>query len=53
MGNLSSAFEKADSPWEQTFKCRLESWQKTPINKIFPSVFHLNRLESGKDDGSS
>jgi hypothetical protein len=23
MGNLSSAFEKADSQWEQIFKCRL------------------------------
>ncbi len=24
MGNLSSAFEKADSQWKQIFKCRLE-----------------------------
>ncbi len=53
MGNLSSAFEKANSQWEQTFKCRLESWQRTPINIIFPSMFHINRALSGKDDSSS
>jgi hypothetical protein len=29
MGNLSSAFKKADIHWEQKLKCRLEIWQKT------------------------
>ncbi len=41
IGNLSSAFKKADSQREQSFKCHLESWQGTPINIISPSVFHL------------
>jgi hypothetical protein len=41
MGNLSSVFEKADSLWEQIFKCCLESWQRTPINIISPVFFTL------------
>jgi hypothetical protein len=53
MGNLSSAFEKADSQWEQTFKCRLESLQRTPINIISSSMFYLNRVGNGNDDISS
>jgi hypothetical protein len=28
-------------------------WHRTPINRISPICFHLNRLESGKDDSSS
>jgi hypothetical protein len=28
-------------------------WQRPPINIISPSMFHLNRVESGKDDSSS
>ncbi len=35
------------------FKCHLESWQRTPINIISPSMFHLNRVENGKGDISS
>ncbi len=34
-------------------KYHLESWQRTPINVISPSMFHLNLVESGKDDSSS
>ncbi len=30
-----------------------EIWQRTPIHRISPKCFHLNRLESGKDDSSS
>jgi hypothetical protein len=30
MVNLISAVGKADNQYEQIFKCRLESWQKTP-----------------------
>jgi hypothetical protein len=51
MGNLSSTFENDDSQWEQIFKCRLESRQRTPINIISSSMFHLNHL--GNDDISS
>ncbi len=40
-GNLSSAFEKADSQCELTFKCRLESWELTPKNIISPRMFYL------------
>jgi hypothetical protein len=53
MGNFISAIEKVSSKWEQLFKCSLESWQSAPINVISPSMFHLNLLESGKDDSSS
>jgi hypothetical protein len=53
MGNLSSAFEKADSQWEQMFKCRLERWQQTPKNNISPSMFHLNDMGNGNGDISS
>jgi hypothetical protein len=53
MEKSSSAFEKADSQWEQIFKCRLENWQRTLINIIYPSMSHLNRVESGKDYSSS
>ncbi len=28
-------------------------WQQTPKNRFSPIYFHLNRLESGKDDSSS
>jgi hypothetical protein len=49
MRNLRSAFENADSQWEQIFKCRLESW-RTQINIISPSMFHLNLVINGIDD---
>jgi hypothetical protein len=39
--------------YSQIFKCRVESWQRTQINIISPSMLHLNRVESGKDDSSS
>jgi hypothetical protein len=52
-GNLSSAFEKANSQWEQIFKCRLECWERTPLNIISPSKFHLNHVENGNGDISS
>ncbi len=48
MGNLSSAFEKAFSQREQIFKCRLVSWQRTPVNIIYPNIFHLNHIEIAK-----
>jgi hypothetical protein len=47
MGNISSAFEKANSQREQIFEYCLESWQQ----KNF-SIFHLILVESGKDDSS-
>ncbi len=28
-------------------------WQRTPINRISPICFHINRMESGKDDRRS
>jgi hypothetical protein len=46
-GNLSSAFKKADSQWEQIIKCLLENLQP-PIKIISPSMFHLNRAESDR-----
>ncbi len=49
MRNLRSAFENADSQWEQIFKCHLES-SRTQINIISPSMFHLNRVINGYDD---
>jgi hypothetical protein len=52
MGTLSSALEKADSQWEQIFKCRL-SWQGTPIKIISLSMFHLNRVVNAMDEMSS
>ncbi len=48
MGNLSLA-EKADSKSEQMFKCRLQSWHRTPII-ISLSVFHLNREGNGTEN---
>jgi hypothetical protein len=45
MGNLNSAFKKADSQWEQIFICRLESWQRTPINIISLVCFTLTAWE--------
>jgi hypothetical protein len=44
MEKSSSAFEKADSQWEQIFKCRLENWHRTLINIIYPSMFQYQRL---------
>jgi len=52
-GNLSSALEKADSQREQIFKCRLVSWQGTPINIISLSMFHLNSVVNAMDEMSS
>ncbi len=54
MGTLRSAFENADNQWEHIFKCQLESRQRTPINIISQSMFHLNcRVGNGNDDISS
>jgi hypothetical protein len=42
-GNHRSAFENTDSQLEQIFKCRLESWQQTPINIISPCMTTSNQ----------
>jgi hypothetical protein len=52
-GNLSSALEKADSQREQIFKCRLVSWQGTPIDIFSLIMFHLTHVVYTNDDMSS
>jgi hypothetical protein len=47
MGNFSSAFEKADSQWEQIFKCRLESLQRTPIGKKYDFSQYVKKSSKG------
>jgi hypothetical protein len=53
MGNLRSTFDK---PTANEKKNSSTAWKvrskKTSINMISPSMFHLNRVESGKDDSS-
>jgi hypothetical protein len=39
IGNLSSAFKKAENQWKQKFKCRLEIWQKIQRSIISPICF--------------
>jgi hypothetical protein len=46
-GNLT-AFEKADSQWEQIINCRLEIWQKTLTSIFSPICSHPNRVEEKK-----
>ncbi len=48
MGNRSSALiEKADSQWEQIFKCPLESWHKLQQVLFLQYIFTLATLEKG------
>jgi hypothetical protein len=49
LGNLSSAFEKADSQWKQIFKCRLSQRHDefhAPIGNLFPNTKEKTRRRS-------
>jgi hypothetical protein len=52
MGNLSSAFESRQQLGTNIQEL-LRSWQRTAINIISASKFHLNRVGNGNDNISS